>query len=70
MDSSFFFLNIENDLLKLASNVPKSKMNRKAIQEACVKSENWFAVLPIGGIYKVSVQRTWWSVIQKNLIRI
>ena len=27
-------------------------------------------LLPIGGIHKVPVQRTWWSVIQKNLIRI
>ena len=24
---------------------------------------------PVGGFHKVPVQRTWWSVIQKNLIR-
>ena len=30
-------------------------------------NSNCFA---IGGIQKAPVQRTWWSVIQKNLIRI
>ena len=46
--------------------------SEKVIQQVnlMVELARLFFCKTIGGFHKVPVQRTWWSVMQKNLIRI